>query len=192
MPSYRSRLADLLGLRFIATGVPIERIDRSLPPRAFRLIARTKDAYVYENPSALPRVLFAQEALPADFEAMLRDGRWPSFDPTRTVLLAHPPERLQRRVAGQARIVSYRNTEVVIEADSPEGGWVVLNDVWHPWWRAEVDGRPAELLRANVLFRAVELPPGRHRVRMVFEPIGGALAQIGRGIGARTERLDPR
>jgi hypothetical protein len=178
MPSYRSRLADLLGLRFIATGVPIERVDRSLPPSAFKLIARTKDAYVYENTSALPRVLFAQEALPADFGAMLRDGRWPSFDATRTVLLAHPPGRLPRRVAGHVRIISYRNTEVVIEADSLEGGWVVLNDVWHPWWRAEIDGRPAGLLRANVLFRAVEVPAGRHRVRMVFEPIRGALAQI--------------
>src|SRR5918993_5138532 len=29
-PSYRSTLADFLGLRFIATGVPIERIDAGL------------------------------------------------------------------------------------------------------------------------------------------------------------------
>jgi uncharacterized membrane protein YfhO len=94
------------------------------------------------------------------------------------VLLSHPPGRLTRRRAGSARILNYRNTEIVIEANSPEGGWVVLNDVWHPWWRAEIDDRPAAMLRANVLFRAVEVPPGRHRVRMVFEPISGAVQQI--------------
>jgi hypothetical protein len=80
------------------------------------------------------------------------------------------------------RILSYRNTEVAVEADSPDGGWVVLNDLWHPWWFADIDGRPADLLRANVLFRAVAVPPGRHAVRFTFRPIRGAWAQIsGRG-----------
>ncbi len=32
MPSYRSLLADMLGLRFIATGVPVEQIDKALKP----------------------------------------------------------------------------------------------------------------------------------------------------------------
>jgi hypothetical protein len=50
-----------------------------------------------------------------------------------------PPPAL--RPAGSVRIVSYANTEVVLEVDSPEGGWVVLNDVWHPRWEVEVDGR---------------------------------------------------
>ena len=75
------------------------------------------------------------------------------------------------------RIASYRNTEVVLEADSPDGGWVVLNDLWHPWWFAEVDGKPAEILRANVLFRAVAVPPGRHVVRFTFRPIAGRLGR---------------
>ena len=54
----------------------------------------------------------------------------------------------------------YANTAIEIEADAPKGGFLVLNDVWHPWWRATVDGRPTEILKANVLFRAVELESG--------------------------------
>jgi uncharacterized membrane protein YfhO len=72
----------------------------------------------------------------------------------------------------------YRNTEIEIAADAPAGGILVLNDVWHPWWRASVDGKPAKILQANVLFRAVVVPPGRHLVRFNFHPFGGALAQI--------------
>jgi hypothetical protein len=104
---------------------------------------------------------------------------WPDADLRSTVLLAEapaPPPATRR--PGKVRIVSYQNTEVVLEVDSPDGGWVVLNDLWHPWWSAEVAGRPAELLRANVLFRAVAAPPGRHRVRFVFRPIAGAWAQL--------------
>ena len=176
-PSYRSTLADLLGLRFIATGVPVEQIDPRLRPGDLNLLARTPDGYVYENPRAMPRVLFATASIKADFERLIADGRWPDADLATTVLLATalPP---RPRPPGTVRILSYRNTEVVLEADSPEGGWVVLNDVWHPWWFAEVDGVPTVLLRANVLFRAVEVPAGRHTVRMSFRPLAGALDQL--------------
>ena len=86
--------------------------------------------------------------------------------------------------AGSARILRYQNTEVEIEADAPSGGFVVLNDIWHPWWRATVDGRPAEILKANVLFRAVAGPPGRHVVRFTFHPFAGAIAELRARLGA--------
>jgi uncharacterized membrane protein YfhO len=67
---------------------------------------------------------------------------------------------------------------VTLEADSPDGGFLVLNDLWHPWWFAEIDGKPAEILRANVLFRAVAVPPGKHTVQFSFRPIGRVLAML--------------
>ena len=177
-PSYRSTLANLLGLRFIATGAPIETIDRSLKAGDLPLVARTTDGYVYENPAAMDRVLFATQARSADFDRMLRDGIWPDADLRSTVLLEHAPATSAPRLSGRARITSYRNTEVVVEADSPDGGWVLLNDVWHPWWFADIDGKAAEILRANVLFRAVAVPPGRHVVRFCFRPLAGAWAEL--------------
>src|SRR5262249_45433639 len=85
-PSYRSAMADLFGLRFIATGVPVNEIDTSLRPGDLRLIGRTRDAYVYENPRALPRVLVATDWRLADFAALTERG-WPDVDPRRTVLV---------------------------------------------------------------------------------------------------------
>jgi hypothetical protein len=57
---------------------------------------------------------------------------------------------------------------------------VLLNSAWHPWWRATVDAKPTEVLKANVLFRAVQVSAGKHRVRFEFEPIVGAIAEITR------------
>ena len=73
-PSYRSTLANLLGLRFIATGAPIESMDPRLKAGDLPLVARTTDGFIYENPDAFPRVLFATEARAADFGQMLTDG----------------------------------------------------------------------------------------------------------------------
>jgi hypothetical protein len=186
LPSYRSTLEDLFGVRFIAVGVPIENVDPSLKAGDLTLIAHTKDAYVYENPRALPCVLLATDWRQADFDAMIRDGAWPDVDPRRIVLLERPPPKFAGSAAeGTVRIASYRNTEVTVEADAPGGGIVVLNDIWHPWWRASVDGAPADILKANVLFRAVVVPPGRHVVRFTFHPFAGALAEIEGKLSAR-------
>jgi hypothetical protein len=181
-PSYRSALADLFGLRFIALGVPVEEVDPSLKPGDLNLVARTADGYVYENPHALPRVMLMTHWRTADFDALLAKG-WPSnVDPARTVLLKKPPPKLRATAVagstGTARLVRYANSEVEVEADAPSGGILVLNDVWHPWWRATVDGRPAKIMKANAIFRAVALRPGRHIVRFTFHPFAGALAEL--------------
>ena len=178
MPSYRTPLADMLGLRYIVTGAPIETIDKLASPATFPLVHRTKDAWIYENDRALPRVLFATRAVPADFEALLETGAWPDVDFRSTVLIEGATGDAAQRRPGTVAITTYANTRVEIDADSPEGGYVVLNDVWHPWWRAEIDGRHAPVIRANVLFRAVAVPPGRHRVTFTFHPIEGALGAL--------------
>lgn len=179
---YNSPMADLLGLRWIATGVPASELDPSLRPGDLNEIGRTESAYLYENPRALPRVLFATRAQQADFASMIETGVWPSTDFRNVVLLEGAPADAAPRAPGRARIASYANAQVVIDASSRDGGWVVLNDVWHPWWRVEVDGKPATLLRANAIFRAVEIPPGDHTVRFHFKPFEGLLEQMmGRG-----------
>jgi hypothetical protein len=192
MPGYRSLLADMLGLRFIATGVPVEQIDKSLKPGDLTQIARTKDAYVYENPRALPRVLLVTQAQKVDFDAILASGRWPQgFDPKSTVLLdrAPPPVPTGPAQPGSVTITDYGTTEVSLRVEAPRGGFVVLNDVWHHWWQAEIDGKPAELLRANVLFRAVAVPPGRSTLRFVFRPFEGLFEDIGKRLRAERTKL---
>jgi hypothetical protein len=114
--------------------------------------------------------------VPADFEALLETGAWPDVDFRSTVLIEGAPrDAPPQRPPGTATITTYANTHVAIDADSRDGGYVVLNDVWHPWWRAEIDGQHAPIIRANVLFRAVAVPRGRHRITFTFRPIDGAL-----------------
>src|SRR5579871_1747795 len=89
-PSYRSTMADLCGVRFIVTGVPVDQIDTSLHPGDLNFVARTEDAYVYENPRALPRIMLVPDYQVADFDQLIRNG-WPDVDPRHTVLLERPP-----------------------------------------------------------------------------------------------------
>ena len=114
----------------------------------------------------------------ADFAELIRSGGWPDVDFTRTVLLERAPDVPSQDGSGTARIIRYANTEVVVEVEAPAPGLLVLNDVWHPWWRASVDGKAAEILKANVLFRAVAVTAGRHMVRFTFHPFAGMVGEI--------------
>jgi uncharacterized membrane protein YfhO len=94
-----------------------------------------------------------------------------------------PQDQGPPRAPGNVRILAYHNTDVSIEAQSPAGGYVVLNDVWQRWWRATIDGAPTAMLRANVVFRAVAVPPGRHIVAFRFHPLRGLLDDMEQGFG---------
>ncbi len=188
-PSYRSPFADLFGVRVIATGIPVEQIDKALEPGDLTFLGRTKEAYVYENPRALPRVMVLADWRLADFEELMRTG-WPDVDPARTVLLERPPDAppappVSETRPGAARIVHYGNAEITIDVEAPGGGFLVLTDVWHPWWRARVDGVAAAILKADVLFRAVQLTPGHHEVRFTFHPLSGAIEEVAAKLRAK-------
>ena len=179
-PSYKSPMANLMGLRWIATGVPAEEIDKNLKPGDLPLLKRTRDAFIYENKDALPRVLLPGRAVAADFSALERDGGVPAIDYRENVLfdradcarLALSCQDAPGGKAGEAKIVTYENTHVDVDARAPEGGgFLVLNDVWQNWQAVYVDGVEQTLLKANLMFRAVRLTPGAHEVRFQFEPL---------------------
>lgn len=178
-PSYKSPMANLFGLRWIATGVPAEQIDTTLKPGDLPLVKQTADAFIYENKDALPRVLAPGRAVVADFAALAEKGGVPDLDYRKNVLLDRADcarlglcQTEPGGEAGAARIVTYENTFVDVDATAPAGGgFLVLNDVWQNWQAVYVDGVEVELLKANMMFRAVRLPPGAHRVRFQFEPV---------------------
>ncbi|MCC6749037.1 MAG: hypothetical protein IT371_15360 [Deltaproteobacteria bacterium] len=49
-------------------------------------------------------------------------------------------------------------------------GLVALKVAYHPWWRAEVDRRPARALHVSPAFPAVRVPRGLHEVAFAFRP----------------------
>jgi hypothetical protein len=54
--------------------------------------------------------------------------------------------------------------EVSLEATLATEGYLVLADTFYPGWTAALDGVAVPVRRADVLFRAVKVPEGRHEV----------------------------
>jgi hypothetical protein len=130
----------------------------------------------------LPRafVVHQAEVIPEDDQviARLRD---PAFDPAQRIILGSG-EPLDEDGVATAEIVRYAPEEVFVDVATDAPGYLLLTDTFYPGWGATVDGQPAEILRADVTFRAVRLEPGTHRVEFHYRPTSlrwGVLISVG-------------
>jgi hypothetical protein len=141
----------------------------------FRLV-HSGDVKIYENLDALPRAFLVPSAMGAASDtAALSAMNDPAFDPAETAVLMGAQTKVGHAQAGnlpyKADIVRYEPERVVVETTGASDGWLVLTDAGYPGWRATVDGAPVEITRADVLFRAVPVPAGQHRVEFAYAPI---------------------
>lgn len=113
----------------------------------------------------------AHTAVPvaSDDEALAR-LRDPAFDPFGTVLVHDGAPGGGPFGSDGATGVDSRTPAGHADArtDGAAPGWLVFSEVWHPGWRATIDGAPAPIARANVALMAVAVPPGAHRVSLAF------------------------
>jgi uncharacterized membrane protein YfhO len=58
-----------------------------------------------------------------------------------------------------------------------------LSEAYYPGWQAWVDGRETNIVEANQLFSAIEVPAGEHEVKFVYSPLS---LKIGAGISLLT------
>lgn len=133
---------------------------------------------IWENLRAMPRAwLVGETAVANDEEALstVLTSRFPDgrpFDPARTALLESglglpvgPADP-----SSVATIVALGRDGAEVETRSATPALLLMSDVWYPGWTASIDGRPAPLLRADYLIRAVLVQDGKHRVRFAFRP----------------------
>jgi uncharacterized membrane protein YfhO len=121
------------------------------------------------------------------------------FDPRLHVLLEDPPRPLLR--AARARradptatveIERYEEERVALRTRGRRAGVVVLTDAYDPGWEATLDAQPIPLLRANLAFRGVAVPPGEHVIEMRYRPATlrwGALLALAAIVGLTAANL---
>lgn len=168
------RLLNLLGVRFFVS-------QGKYAKNLISLAATTKPVqsgktWVGETPNPGPRAFIVNETIvesdPKKARSLLLA---PDFDFRTQAIIesgAHliPPNANHRKT--KAHIVLYEPEAVDIQAFCEDPCLLVLTDLFYPGWEARVDGEDTEIVRTNMAFRGVFLPPGEHLIEFVYRPIG--------------------
>ncbi|MEE8160492.1 MAG: YfhO family protein, partial [Acidobacteriota bacterium] len=182
------RVADSYGSMQLASEAVFEIELREHPVRLLQLrsarfaLDRGQGAepfQVRKVADSLPRALVIPTATAAlDDQFGARYLRSPDFDPRREVILSDIPLEVLEWVDPSNRIPSPGGVlmtvdepnEIRLEAQAEAASYLLLNDSWFPGWQATVNGRQVPIHRANLMFRAVQIPAGRSEVIFTYRP----------------------
>ncbi len=196
----RARLLRLLGVGWYAAWEPVE--SANLEPAVVLEELSRPPMRLYRVRDPLPRFRLAARALPpADPGDPIRSLLDPEWDPRDTVLIDRPGEAApmltggapagtpgagtaagDAAAPGRLEVLQDDPERVRISVSAPAPAMLVVGDTYAAGWRAFLDGRPASLDRANLIFRAVAVPAGRHEVTMEYRPgslLAGAALSLG-------------
>lgn len=73
--------------------------------------------------------------------------------------------------AASIQLVTYEPNYLKYEVDSKNGGTVVFSEIYYPGWRSSIDGQEVSHGRANYIFRAMNVPAGKHVIEFSFDPL---------------------
>ncbi|MCE6992994.1 YfhO family protein [Dyadobacter sp. CY323] len=86
--------------------------------------------------------------------------------------------KLQPDSADKIILTSYKPNELVYESNSENEGLAVFSEIYYnvrDEWKVTIDDKPADLLRANYVLRALRVPAGKHTIKFRFEPVSVAV-----------------
>ena len=137
-------LLGLLNVRYLAAEFDLE--DGGL-----ELVGRYGNTRLYKNSYAYPR-------------AWLQPVSWSLDD----------MQNQTRPDIGEVKILHWAPNRIEMEARIfPEAGAtrLVLSEIAYPGWRVSIDGGPARVLTQGGIFRAVDVPVGKHLVVFAYRPL---------------------
>jgi hypothetical protein len=185
--NYAKRFFNISDLKYLMTSYEIHDRDFAF---SGKMTLNNKDIFLYEYLRRPGRFLLYSGAtvVKSDKEAIekLVDTR---IDLTKDLIVLGDKEQFPGPPGdhgGRVELVSYGPNQMELEYEAGRNTLLYLSDTYYPGWRAYVDGRETKIYRANLAFRAIEVPEGRHTVVFRYVPmsvyIGLVLTLLGIGL----------
>jgi hypothetical protein len=165
------RYFDIAGVRYLVTITELDNDDFSL---LGSVTVDDKPVYLYEYNSYPGHfLLFSRIRGVSDERSMMQTIADRSIDLRQELIVLGGVSQLEAlpTIPGKVEVVSYEPNNVVLNCKTTQDALLYASDTFYPGWKAYVDGKQEEIMRANLAFRAVKVPPGEHTIIFRYVPV---------------------
>ncbi|GLU56821.1 membrane protein [Dyadobacter frigoris] len=84
---------------------------------------------------------------------------------------------LQADSTDKISLITYKPNELIYESNSKSEGLAIFSEIYYnvrDEWKVTIDGKPADMLRADYVLRALRVPAGKHSITFKFDPVSVA------------------
>ncbi len=161
---YNPFLWNLLNVKYLVFNRKFEGVE---PIYQSQRVA----AFVYPNYGMLERAFYAKTtvvAKPIDILYHLKKG---DFNPLDTVFVEKPisVQLTPPDTNSKVKFLAKQHEYLQLEAEASGNHILFLSEVYYPpAWKAYIDGKETEIIKANYAFRAIVVPQGKHIIEFKY------------------------
>jgi hypothetical protein len=153
--------------------------DWTLTRPWLRMVHAGRQERVYQNDYVLPRAFFVgrSEVITDDATMFKTISTVPGYQPDRVAYLSSDPGDLPPAVSdsiiaqARAEVTSFGLNHISFKVFTPAPAILKISENYYPsGWTATIDGKNADILRTDYVFRALVVPAGEHTIEMHFQP----------------------
>ncbi|MEA2339004.1 MAG: hypothetical protein QOE82_3011, partial [Thermoanaerobaculia bacterium] len=198
-PVWFNRVDDLTKPFLSMLNVRYAIASENIPaPDGWKQIAVQRGAELLENTRVFPRAFVPSHVVfGTHFDEMIK-AITAATDFHERAWIEAPLETGERGNDGTVASVKYDSGDLLIDAATGAGAWVVITEPAWDGWRVYIDDRRVEHFYANAAFIGVFVPAGGHRIRLTYLPqsfvrgraisLGTLAILLGGGIAIRIRR----
>ncbi len=124
--------------------------------------------YLKTHLNELAHTAVLERAQKQQFEELLDGMHLYQFDPRSGIFDQSGSIKNIDAVPWEGKVILSSGPALQIE--TPKTALLVVSDLYYPGWEVSLDGLPWKMFRADYLFRAVPIPPGRHCISFIYQP----------------------
>lgn len=151
----------------------------------FRYVGKDEQLFLYEVNRPKPKI-FSVTKVQSFGDKKELVAAYPRISDFAESAIAYDPENKLTGSYGRIFVSDIQETATTlsfkIRSEGAYGGYIVINEAYHPNWSAKINGKPITIFQTNGIFRGLEAPAGEHMVEMEFHNPAFAMGKAMRWI----------
>ena len=159
---------QLLNVKYIVSPFEISHQELFLEKKTvFQSVNGKKNVYIYYLVRSNPRAWFVKDVIKED-NNLYNYLTASAFNPSKTAIV----DKLEdsKYLVGKILNIDWDVEKIIIDYEAKENGVLVLSEIYYPArWKAYVDNKEVEILKANGVLRAVEVKAGTNKITFEYD-----------------------